>query len=95
MSRRHVVRGSGWRATIVVLAIALVGATSVAAFWHGPHGADQDCAVCQLRQHSVVDLAGTPQLGTVGSPEPVRSVLHVRWIAPDPVDQTPSRAPPA
>ena len=42
-------RSPGWRAWIVILAVALVGAASVATVWHGDHAGDQDCAVCQLR----------------------------------------------
>ena len=41
-------RGPRWRARIVILVVVLVGATSASTVWHGAHGTDQGCVVCQL-----------------------------------------------
>ena len=63
-------RGPDWRRWIVVLAVTLIGATSVSTIWHGPHDADQDCAVCSLRHHADADLVGVSPAGPVETPEP-------------------------
>lgn len=88
-------RGPGWRSLIVVLAIALIGAASVSSIWHGWHDADQDCAVCQLRNHAVADLIGAPQVGPADVPERFMQPSAARRIATDRSFQVPARAPPA
>ena len=88
-------RGPDWRTCIVVLAVALIGAASASTIWHGEHGADQDCAICQLRHHSVADLSTAPDLDPIGSPEPFAQTPVLRWVASDHGSQIPARAPPA
>ena len=88
-------RGSDWRAWIVILTVAFVGATSAALLWHGEHRVDYDCVVCQFRHHAVADLTGVPQVKPVASPKPVRPALRLRWITADHGYQIPPRAPPA
>ena len=87
--------GPGWRACIVVLAIALVGAASVSTVWHKWHDADQECAVCQLRHHAVADLIGAPQIRPADVPEGFTQLSAARWIAANQDSQVPARAPPA
>ena len=74
-------RSPGWRAWIVILAVALVGAASVATVWHGDHARDQDCAVCQLRQQPVAEVVGhlesDPRMSPSGwSRSPAADGLH-------------------
>ena len=88
-------RGPGWRMSIVVLAIALIGAASVSTVWHGWHDADQDCAVCQLRHHAVADLIGVPQVRPADVLERFMRPSAVGWITADRSSQVPARAPPA
>ena len=88
-------RGPGWHAVIAVLAIVLIGATSASTIWHGEHGADQDCAVCQLRHQPAADLSTVPQIGPVGTAEPLTRSPIARWVASDHGSQIPARAPPA
>ena len=88
-------RGPDWRKWIVMLAVALIGATSVSSIWHGPHDADQDCAVCSLRHHAVADLVGALPTGPADTPELGVPAPTQRWIAADHGSQLPARAPPA
>ena len=69
--------------------------TSVATIWHGPHDADQDCAVCSLRHHAVTDLVGALLTGPADTSEPGIPVASPRWIAANHASQFPARAPPA
>ncbi len=88
-------RGPDWRRWIVILAVALIGATSVATIWHGPHDVDQDCAVCSLRHHVVADLVGALLTGPADTSEPGIPAASPRWIAANHASQLPARAPPA
>ena len=85
----------GWRTRIVVLVVALVGATSASIVWHGAHGPDQGCVVCQLRDHTVADLAAAPRLWSLDTPEPVWATAFVEGIVSHPRASVPTRAPPA
>ena len=88
-------RGSGWRAWIVVLALALAGATLAAAIWHEEHAADQDCAVCQFRHLPAAELPGSVQIGFADLPEPLEQAVDGGWIASGHFRRLPARAPPA
>lgn len=88
-------RGPDWRRWIVVLAVALVGATSVASIWHEPHEADQDCAVCSLRHHVAADLVGAQPVAPAGTVEFAVQAAPVRRMLSDHASQLPARAPPA
>ena len=46
-----------WRHWGIVLAIVLVGTTSVLTLWHVDHGVDQDCTVCQSRHQPAADFS--------------------------------------
>lgn len=88
-------RGSEWRTWIVVLTIALIGATSAVPLWHAEHDADDACVICHLRHHAVADLTGVPRVTPVAAPTPVRPAFRLRWMAADHGYQIPPRAPPA
>ena len=88
-------RSPGWRAGIVILAIALVGATSAAAVWHGEHAGDQECAVCQLRHQPAAELSGCVRVGPAEAPEPLEQAPCAGWLASGHLTHIPARAPPA
>ena len=87
-------RRSGWRSWIVILAVALIGAASTSTIWHGEHGADQDCAVCQLRHQPLADLSAAIQIGPAESPEPSIQSPVREWVPTHQGSQIPARAPP-
>lgn len=88
-------RGLGWCAVVATIAVALIGATSVSSIWHGWHDADQDCTVCQLRQHAVADLQGAPNVGPAMAAGSVVRPSAIRGSSTDRGSQGPARAPPA
>ena len=87
-------RSLGWRAWIVILAVALVGAGSVATVWHGDHAGDQDCAVCQLRHQPVAEVVGHLELGPADVAEWLEPLSRGGWIASERFSRLPARAPP-
>ena len=87
-------RSHGWRTWIAILAIALVGATSAAAVWHGEHAGDQDCAVCQLRHQPAAELSASLPIGPADYPEPFEPDPDAGWIGSDHFRRLPARAPP-
>ena len=84
----------GWH-LIPILLIALVSATSVPTVWHDNHGAEQDCAVCQLRDHTVVNLTDIFQIRPTVHPMPVTRLPHTRHLKAGHRFHSPTRAPPA
>ena len=88
-------RGIDWRTLVVVAALALVGATSTSTLWHGEHGADQDCAVCQLRQQSAADISAGPVVGRTLVPRPLVLASVAHGAAAELDSLVPARAPPA
>ena len=88
-------RSPGWRGWIAVAAIALAGAASAAIIQHGDHGADQDCAVCQLRHQPAADLSGHPVIGPAAEAELLEQLPLDRRIPADRFSRLPARAPPA
>lgn len=88
-------RGPDWRTWIVILTVALIGATSTAPAWHGEHHADHNCVVCQLRQHTAADLTEVPQVRPLASAESIKTAPPFSWISSDDGYQIPPRAPPA
>ena len=91
---RLVRRESGWSAWIVVLALALAGATLAAAICHEEHAVDQDCAVCQLRHQPAVELSGSVHIGLADVPESLEQAVSGGWIASGHFRRLPARAPP-
>ena len=88
-------RGSGWRAWIVVLAMAVAGAAAAEVLCHEEHGADQHCAVCQLRHQPAADLSGSLQIGLADVAEPLEPAAAREWIASGHSRLLPARGPPA
>lgn len=88
-------RGRGWSTGIVILAIALVGATSAAAVWHEDHAGDQDCAVCQLRHEPAATSLGSYQFEPADTSEPVAWTPLAEGVATGHDSRLPARAPPA
>lgn len=88
----------GWRACIVVLAIALAGGASVATVWHGDRIGDQDCAVClvcQVRHHSIAELSVNLDVGPADAAELIEQIPVRDRVASDRFSRLPARAPPA
>ena len=88
-------RRRGWRAWIVVLAMALAGATAAAAICHQEHAADQDCAVCQFRHQPAAEPSGSLQIGVTDVPAPLERAGDGGWIVAGHSRLLPARAPPA
>ena len=88
-------RCAGWRAWIVVLALALAGAAVAEVICHEEHAVDQDCAVCQLRHQPAADLSGSPQIGFSDVPAPHEPAADGGWIASGHFRRLPARGPPA
>lgn len=82
-------------ARILVLVVALVGATSASTVWHGVHGTDHGCVVCQLRHHTAVDFARAPQVCQFDTRAPVSATAFVEGVTCRPRSSIPTRAPPA
>ncbi|MCY4027506.1 MAG: hypothetical protein OXH75_14505 [Acidobacteria bacterium] len=88
-------RSSGWRAWVVVLTMALAGATVAEVICHEDHAVDQDCAVCQLRHQPAAELSVAPQVGFAGVPAPHEPAADGEWIASGHSRRLPARGPPA
>ena len=83
-----------WRAWIAVLAIALFGAASAPAVWHGSHDEGEDCAVCQLRHDTAADLVAAPRSVPAAASARVAPPSTARWNASQHDSPVPARAPP-
>ena len=88
-------RSRGWRAWIVVLAIAVAGAAAAEVFCHEEHAADQHCAVCQLRHQAAAELSGLLQIEFADVAEPLEQAPDGEWIASGHSRRLPARGPPA
>ena len=87
-------RSPGWRAWIVVLAIALAGAASAATFCED-HDDDHGCAACQLRHQSAADLSGAVCVGPADIAELVGTRPRDGYVTSDGFSHLPARGPPA
>ena len=88
-------RSPGWRAWIVVLAIALAVAASAETVRHGDHAGDQDCAVCQLRHQPAAELSDTIEIGPADAAELLDSLPRGGRFTSGRFSRLPARAPPA
>ena len=87
--------GSGWRAWIVALAMAVGGAAAAEVFCHEEHAADERCAVCQLPHQPAPESSGSSQIGFADVAEPLEQAAHDEWIASGHSLRLPARGPPA
>ncbi len=87
-------RGSGWRAWIVVLALAVAGAAAAEVFCHEDHPADQRCAVCQL-PYQPAEPSDSSQIEFGDVAESVEQAGGVEWTASGHFRRLPARGPPA
>ena len=88
-------RGAGRRAWIVVLAMAVGGATAAEVFCHEEHAADERCAVCQLPHQPAAEDSGSLPIGFADVAEPLEQAAHDDWIASAHFRRLPARGPPA
>ena len=88
-------RSRGWRAWIVVLAMAVAGAAAAEVLCHEEHAADQHCAVCQLRHQPAAEPSGSLQVEFADVAEPLEQAADGEWIASGHSRRLPARGPPA
>ncbi len=88
-------RGSGSRAWIVVLAMAVAGAAAAEVFCHEEHAADERCAVCQLPYQPAAGLSGSLPIGLAEVAEPLERAADGEWTASPHCRRLPARGPPA
>ena len=88
-------RGFGWRTWIVVLALALAGATITAAICHEEHAAGHDCVACPLQQQPAAEPSGSLQIGFSDVSAPLEQAGDGGWIASGHSRNLSARAPPA
>lgn len=88
-------RGSVWRAWIVILTLAIAGATMTAATCHEEHAAGHDCVTCQLRHQPAAELSGSLQIGFSDVSAPLEQAGDGGWIAFGHSRSLCARAPPA
>jgi len=87
--------GSGWRTWIIVLALAVAGATIAAAICHEEHAAGHDCVTCQLQHQPAAELSGSLQIGFSDLSAPLEQTGDGGWIASGHFRSLSARAPPA
>ena len=87
--------GSGWRAWIVVLALAIAGATVAAAICLEEHAVDHDCVACQIRHQPVAELSGSLQVSFSDVSAPLEQADDSGWFASGHSRSLSARAPPA
>ena len=88
-------RGSGWCASIFVLAMAVAGAAAAEVLCHEEHAADQHCAVCQLPHQPAAEPSGSSQIGFADVAEPLEKAARGEWTASGHFRRLPARGPPA
>lgn len=79
---------------IGTLAVALIAIAAVPTVIHAEHGADQDCAVCKLRNQPLSFLSGEFQVDHTEAPEALAHTPRVRSVLSYHGAQIPARAPP-
>ncbi len=83
-----------FRLWIGALAVTLIAVTAVPTAVHAEHGADQDCAVCKLRNQPLAALSGELQVHPTEPPEALAQAPRVTSILSYHGAQIPARAPP-
>ena len=82
------------RIWIGALAIALIAVTAAPTVLHAEHGADQVCAVCQLRSQPLADLSGELQVRPTEAVEVLARTPRGALVLSYHGARTPARAPP-
>ena len=87
-------RATLWPVRVVMLLVAVAGATAVPAVWHVAHDVDLDCAVCKLGHEPLADLADDSR---AAPPETVAGLpdMLARWVVVVGVSPVPARGPPS
>ncbi len=88
-------RGSGSRAWIVVLAMAVGGAAAAEVLCHEEHAADQRCAVCLLPHQPAPEPPGSLHIGFADVAEPLEQAADRERITSGHTCRLPARGPPA
>ena len=83
-----------FRTWICVLAVALIAVSVAPTVFHAEHGADQDCAVCNLRNQPIADLSGELQVRPTEAPEALAQAPRVTSVLSYHGARIPARAPP-
>lgn len=83
-----------FRILVGALAVALIAATAVPTVVHAAHDADQDCAVCQLRNQPLADLSDKLQVRPTETPEVLTQAPGVTSVFSYHGLQISTRAPP-
>ena len=81
-----------WICALAVALIAAVAATPTVS--HAQHGADQDCAVCKLRDQLLADLCGELQVRPTEAPEALAQAPRITSVLSYHGARIPARAPP-
>ena len=84
----------GWRAWIVVLAMAVAGAAAAEVLCHEEHAADQHCAVC-LPHQPADKPSGSSQIEFADVAEPLEQASDREGSASGHSRRLPARGPPA
>lgn len=83
-----------FRIWIGAIAVALIAVAAVPIAIHAEHGADQDCAVCNLRNQPLAALSGGLQVHPTDPPEALAQAPRVTSVFSYHGAQIPVRAPP-
>jgi len=83
-----------FRLWIGALAVALIAVTAVPTAVHAEHGADQECAVCKLRNEPLSALSGEFKVHPTETPEALAQAPRVTSVLSYHDAQIAARAPP-
>ncbi len=88
-------RGSGRRAWIAALALALAGVMVSEVICHEEHEADQDCAACHHSHQPAAEPSGSLRIGFADVPKSIEPADDGARIASGHSLRLPARGPPA
>ena len=88
-------RGTGRRAWLVVVAMALAGVMASEVICHEEHEVGQDCTACQHRHQPAAELSGCPRIGFADVPESIEPADDGESITSGCFRRLPARGPPA
>ena len=83
-----------FRVGICAIAVALIAVAVAPTVFHAEHGADQDCAVCKLRNQPLADLSGELKVPPTEAPEALAQAPRVTSVLSYHGARIPARAPP-